>query len=412
MDLSFAVGDDYATVKGHEQLTFLPDIQVTEVVLRLWPNSPYSASLGGSLTLDSASLQGAAAVAVIEQRGTLARLPLKQPVPAGFPVAITADFTLKLPRGANERYGYQPGLSWFASGFPLLAFEPGKGWATEPPTSAFAETATSPAMSVRASVTVPREGDQVVGPGGPVETTGRTTEFQADAIRDVAIAVGRFTKASGWSAAGVPVDAYVAAGVSDSATAYVNDQVAALNDHTLRLGKYPYKRLVSVTVPGVRGGIEYPGFILYGPNQHGATPSHEVAHQWFYSLVGNDQARDPWLDEGFATFIEALHHNTDYSGVGIPIAGVNEVGAPMTYWETHTTDYFPSVYIQGARALIRARNAVGASRFDSTLRCYVRRYANQIATPGDLAESFRLLPQVLAELRRVGALPRQSSPTP
>ena len=36
-----------------------------------------------------------------------------------------------------------------------------------------------------------------------------------------------------------------------------------------------------------------------------ALAAHEVAHMWFYALLGNNQARDPWLDESFATYAQA-----------------------------------------------------------------------------------------------------------
>ena len=53
-------------------------------------------------------------------------------------------------------------------------------------------------------------------------------------------------------------------------------------------------------------GIEYPTMIFLGTGTAGALTTHEVAHQWFYSLVGNDQARDPVLDEGLATYAMGL----------------------------------------------------------------------------------------------------------
>ena len=57
--------------------------------------------------------------------------------------------------------------------------------------------------------------------------------------------------------------------------------------------------------PQLGGGIEYPGHVMQGQNTLGVT-SHEVGHQWFYGLVGNDQGRDPWLDEGLATWAEDI----------------------------------------------------------------------------------------------------------
>ena len=37
---------------------------------------------------------------------------------------------------------------------------------------------------------------------------------------------------------------------------------------------------------------------------------HELAHQWFYAMVGDSQARDPWLDEAFATYAEEVIDGT------------------------------------------------------------------------------------------------------
>jgi len=81
-----------------------------------------------------------------------------------------------------------------------------------------------------------------------------------------------------------------------------------------------------------------------------ATASHEVGHEWFYGLIGDDQARDPWLDESFATYAEALDRGTGptYERMTIPSGGRGQTGRPMTFWESRQSIYFRSVYIQGA----------------------------------------------------------------
>jgi len=160
-------------------------------------------------------------------------------------------------------------------------------------------------------------------------------------------------------------------------------------------------------VPDIRGGIEYPGFVFLGDNQlsNDPTPSHEVAHEWFYGLVGDDQARDPWLDESFATYVEALDRGTGstYRKITIPADGKGRLGAPMTYWADHPDSYFRSVYIQGAAALLRARDAVGHRRFDRAIRCYVRREARRISTPGALRRALADLPAARRILGDAGA---------
>ena len=48
--------------------------------------------------------------------------------------------------------------------------------------------------------------------------------------------------------------------------------------------------------------MEYPTIVFTNPS----AIQHEVAHQWWYGIVGNDEFHDPWLDEGFATWTERL----------------------------------------------------------------------------------------------------------
>jgi hypothetical protein len=71
----------------------------------------------------------------------------------------------------------------------------------------------------------------------------------------------------------------------------------------------------------------------------------------------------------------------------------------MTYWEGRT-GYYRSVYVQTAAALLRAR-AVAPRAFDAQVRCYVARYAHQIATPADVAAS---IPLAVPALRTAGDL--------
>jgi aminopeptidase N len=67
-----------------------------------------------------------------------------------------------------------------------------------------------------------------------------------------------------------------------------------------RYGPYSSTELDVVMVPFKHGGMEYPELIFAYPAAEAVV--HEIAHQWWYGLVGDDQYREPWLDESFATF--------------------------------------------------------------------------------------------------------------
>jgi len=78
-----------------------------------------------------------------------------------------------------------------------------------------------------------------------------------------------------------------------------------------KVGPYPYPSLAVVDGFIKAGGIEYPNLVIindliYDPRDLSATIIHEIAHQWFYGLLANNQTRYGWMDEGFATYFENL----------------------------------------------------------------------------------------------------------
>ncbi len=388
---------DRRTVAGTERVVFTPDRPVTEVVFRLWGSAPRPAESGGTTTVTSARVDGQR-VSVSRPTDTLIRLPHRGP--AGTAITVDLSFRLTLPVGANDRFGNRGTTSWFGSGAPLLAWERGRGWATEPPTSGFAEASTSEDMRLAQLTVRHAAGLSVVATGAVVSASATVTVTSAPAVRDVAVAVGAFRVAR--VAGPVPVLVAVAPQVPDDAAAVGRELARAMRAHVRRFGPFPYARLAVAVLPDIKGGIEYPGAILLGSRQdQDATASHEVAHQWFYGLVGDDQARDPWLDEAFATYAEALDRGTaqKYLGTTIPADGRGRTGAPMTYWEGRSS-YYRSVYVQGAAALLRARAASPAA-FDQQVRCYVARGAWRLARPVDVRAS---IPLAVRELTRAGAL--------
>ena len=115
----------------------------------------------------------------------------------------------------------------------------------------------------------------------------------------------------------------------------------------------------------------------------GRTTAHEVAHQWFYALVINNQGRDPWLDEGLATWAEARFEGTLSAFVRrtMPADARGRLGAPMSYWEAHESSYWRGAYVQGTQALA----SLGPpATVDCALAHYVAANAYRVARPGDL----------------------------
>ena len=171
-----------------------------------------------------------------------------------------------------------------------------------------------------------------------------------------------------------------------------------------RLGPFPYRTLTVPLLPDYGGGIEYPSSILMATSTRFVLV-HEVAHMWFYGMVGNSQFRDPWLDEAFATFAEETVNPPPADEVTKRLSLSGDVGDSMADWvDDGTRRYLATVYGKGGAALLAAREAVGAEAFDTAIRCYVDANAWTIATPADVGAALAELPGAVLVLAAAGAL--------
>lgn len=392
---------DQNLVAGTSSVRFTPDIATDRLVFRLWPNGPRLAAAGAWLEAGPVAVDGREAESRSPDPTTLVVTPVR-PLDAGRAVAVELAWTLTLPGTVRDRVAREGEAVRLGSFFPILAWEPGVGWALDPPTTGFAEASTAPVADFELEVRVPA-GLGVLASGTEV-APGR---WRAEAMRDVAVSVGRFRTVQAVARAPHPVAVTVAvdAGVAEAPEDYLQRVVPALEDFALRFGPYPWPTYSLSITPGLAGGIEYPSHVLQGPGSQARTTVHEVAHQWFYGLVGNDQGRDPWLDEGLATWGELRHEQRlgELGSAVVPPAAVAQVGRPMTFWDDRPGDYFAGVYVQGAMALA----ALGdPDLVDCALRVYVAVNAHAIARPADLvAAALSVFPGADRVLARFGAVP-------
>jgi hypothetical protein len=414
--LIFTLSNDLRSVHGTEHVTFTPDRPITELVFRLTANTEPTVAQGNRIQVDSARADhGAgratftAAGAAFGTQGGLLHIPFAAPV--GAATTVTADIAFDVTLGQNsfDRFGRAaaPGsaagtYAWFASAQPLLAWERGYGWHTEPMIKFTAESATSEAMQTDLTVTAPG-GDVVIMSGDPTSPTAaaggrRTWHATIAAARDVSVAVGPFSVTdTKVGSVKVRVGAYTPA----ERDRLVPEIERAITQLAARFGPFPFPSLSVARVPGNGGGIEYPSSILMLANTR-LVAVHETAHQWFYAMVGDSQAQHAWLDEAFASYAEQLVDND-----GPPASALDLVGAvdrPTASYGLNVSGYYRTTYDKGAAALHAARQATGAAAFDRAIRCYVNANAWRIVNPADLSAALAKLPVAVAVLKRAGAL--------
>jgi len=391
-------------VRGDVRVAFTPDLPVTEIVFRLWPNGPRPAGGGTHLDPGPVTVDGLPAPSTRADDTTLVVDPGRTIEP-GTTVDVALPWTLVVPGPANDRLSRDGDAMRLGSFFPILPWEPGVGWAREAAVGDFAEASTAPTADFDLTVTVPA-GYDVLASGQP--DPANPNHFVATAMRDVAVSIGLFTdRATAVAHAPDPVQVTVGLhfGVPGDAHAFLDQAVAVLETFGQRYGPYPWTTLTLAVTPDLGGGIEYPGHIMLGPLTEGDITTHEVGHMWFYGLVGNDQGRDPWLDEGLATFVEARYAQelAAYTELPIPRSAQGRVGEPMSFWTLRPADYQDGVYTQGAQALI----ALGPPDLvDCALRVYVALNAYRIARPADLvAAASAVFPDAARKLAIFGIEP-------
>jgi aminopeptidase N len=177
-------------------------------------------------------------------------------------------------------------------------------------------------------------------------------------------------------------------------------------------GPYPYRELEVAATATEAGGIEYPGLVviarrLYDPNDRSgffqAATAHEVAHQWWYNVVGNDQVNVPWLDEAMAQYATYLYYGAAYGPDGSQgfakslddrWARVDyekiPVGLPVEQYEDR--EYGAIVYGRGPLFLLALRDQIGEDKMSELVRRYYAENRWEIATP----ERFQALAEEVA----------------
>ena len=166
-------------------------------------------------------------------------------------------------------------------------------------------------------LTGPLTGYTFVSTGTTTATTKtrntQTVQIYSGLQRDFAFALTKLTKKS-QTVSGTTINVYGPSTRVAVTNAALAAAVAALPIFNSRIGQYPYNELDIISVnAGDFWGIEFPGFVLIEQDQYTNNPNfehlivHEVGHQWFYNVIGNDVQRDAFVDEGLTNYTELLY---------------------------------------------------------------------------------------------------------
>ncbi len=401
-------------VQGFEavQYTNAAGTPLDQVVFHLFPNL-----LAGSMAVSNVTVNGAAADARLDLQGTILRVPLTSPLPPAGHVLVTMDFQVAVPHDLQRNYGvfaYSQDILALSHFFPLVAVYDQRGWNTEIPAPIGDLTYSDAAFFL---VQVHAPSTPVIAGSGHVldrRTAGgdQWLTLAAGPARDFYLSLSPDYILVSETVGEVTVNSFAPAGREAQARSALQTARAALADFSARYAPYPYTQLDVAATSTSALGIEYPGIVaislrVYDPSaDFGGTPAdvmrestvaHEVGHQWFYNLVGNDQLDEPWLDESLVQYITWRYYARRYgqggdNGFRQSLEGRWQqsdrpnlpIGLPVSAYTS--VEYGAIVYGRGALFFDALAQRLGPANMDGFLADYVHTFQWKNATTAGLKQ--------------------------
>lgn len=163
-------------------------------------------------------------------------------------------------------------------------------------------------------------------------------------------------------------------------------------------GPYPFSQYRNVIVP-FGGAMEHPTCTSFGGALLGRDAElinvHEMGHHWFGDDVTLDDWRDIWLNEGFASYTEALWYERAFGPEGLTeyVAWQRDTYYAWKDYEGDFSLYDPdylwggTVYDKGSLVVHMLRGLLGDGAFFAAVGDYVERYAGANASTSELEQS-------------------------
>lgn len=332
---------------------------------------------------------------------TMLHVSLPRPLDLDEAITINLAFSLSLPTldpygwGPAGNAGWAPDVTQMGDWYPaLVPYQTGRGWHTWD-----YKPVGDPVRSILADydITIHAPADITIAAPGIQSDNGDIKTYRLEQARAFSfLASDQYTRLEG-NVGDIAISIYVTAGHQESGTIVLEEVGRAITLFTELFGPYPYPEFI-IAENGFLTANEYSALVAlsgfafesYQGNAESllvALTAHEVAHQWWYGVVGNDQVNEPWLDEAMAMFCELLYYERHYpESVDWWWFYRVDQWQPQGFVDISVHDFLDSktyvhnMYGVAARFMSDLRNEMGADTFLTFIHDYYTRNINQIAT--------------------------------
>jgi hypothetical protein len=332
---------------------------------------------------------------------------LPQSLPPGGSTMLALSYDISLPyKSSGLVYGYNDVQANLVDWFPFIVpYQPGTGWILHD-VYPWGENLVYDASDFEVNLRfVDPYNPPVVAASALGEANNEWTRYRLPNARTFSFSMSPYFLVSTEYANGIPVSSYYFSGHDWGGQAAAAKGAQAISVYSDKFGPYAYQSL-SIVETGLPDGMEYVGMVFLssafyggydGTNANNLTVIgvHEIAHQWWFGLVGNDQTLEPWLDEAMAVYSEHIFfENTTPGLLGWWWNTRVNFYEPHGYVDTTVYNggsfrtYTNAVYLVGAYFMDSIRERVGDEAFFAFLKSYLIQMGHQRATADDW---FRIL---------------------
>jgi hypothetical protein len=413
-DIDLSIGIESLTLSGRQTMTYTnnsPQV-LEELYFSLFPNSSRFAA---SMEIGEVHVDGIPRAFEYERQATVARVPLANPLAPGETTSVVLDFTARVPHVEKNYYlvfVMAQGVLSLGDWHPMAAVYDDQGWNLEYPEGTVGEIVFSESAFYTVRFMLPQgtgrdviatgvQAEHAIGPDG-----GETFVYRSGPVRDFHVVTSDRYGSATSNIDETTVSSYYWPEHEECGREALGFAARALTLYNDLFGPYPFTELDLAEANLWPWAIEWPGLILVGEPLY-ADPTeacgewhvvHEVAHQWWYSVVGNDQVHDPWLDEALANYSTVLYYemlhdpqtaadaieediDQRYEGYA-QTYGDGIVGGPTGDYTR--ASYYPLVYAKGALFFEALRGEMGDQAFFRGLQSYYVDCKYRVATPENL----------------------------
>lgn len=380
-----------------------------EELERAYPNgfSP------GEIRFEHISINDEPADFIIEGfSDNILKIMLEEPLKPDDRIRIDMEYSVLLPNSPG-RFGYGENTFNFANWYPIVCVYDDGQWHLDP-YYAIGDPFYSNIANYKVEITAPK--DYIIAATGEIaeeirrEGSNKIWNINAEAVRDFAWVASNKFKVSEKKVGSTRVYSYYY--TPEGGEEALDYAASSLEIFNKLFGKYPYPQLSVVQADFFIGGMEYPNLVMIDGSLYSEENRdwlelitvHEVAHQWWYGLVGNNQIEKPWLDEALTEYSTVLYYGQRYGPeeeqekyeeiiakgkyqiLGILAADfdIDETIDRPVYEFDNWVIYDLLVYGKGAMMFHELRQEMGDKMFFDTLREYFKSNRFKNAKPEDL----------------------------